>query len=54
MKNLLDERIGQHQKMEWACGRGVVQTSFFGVQYQGIANTIVQLLRRNAAGLIGR
>ena len=52
MTNLLDERIDYHQSMDWTYGHRVVRTLFHGVQYQGIANTIVQLIRRSTSGVI--
>jgi len=38
--------------MDWTHGRRLVRTLFHGPQYQGIANTIVQLIRRSTPGLI--
>jgi hypothetical protein len=52
MTNLLDERIDYHQSMDCTYGHRVVRTLFHGAQYQGIANTIVQLIRRSTSGLI--
>jgi hypothetical protein len=52
MTNLLDERIDQHQSMDWTYGDRVVRTSFHGAPYQGIANTIVQLICRSTSGVI--
>jgi hypothetical protein len=49
----LDERIGQRQRMERIDENRVVHTSLHRVQYQGIADTIVQLIRRGTRGLIG-
>ena len=50
--SLLDERIDYHQSMDWTYGRRVMRTPFHGAQYKGIANTIVQLIRRPTSGLI--
>ena len=52
MTNLLDERIDYHQSIDWAYGHRVVRTLFQGAQYQGIANTIVQLIRCNTSGVM--
>ncbi len=52
MTNLLDERIDYHQSIDWTYGHRVVRTLFQGAQYQGIANTIVQLIRRSASGVV--
>ena len=52
MTNLLDERIDHHQSMDRTYGGGVVCGSFQGGRYQGIANTIVQLIRRSTSGVI--
>jgi hypothetical protein len=38
--------------MDWTYGHRVVRILFHGAQYQGIANTNVQLIRRSNSGLI--
>ena len=38
--------------MDWTYGHRVVRTLFSGAQYYGIANTIVQLIRRSTSGVI--
>jgi len=49
MTNLLDERIDCQYGLDiWAQSR----TLFHGPRYQGIANTIVQLIRRSTSGVI--
>jgi hypothetical protein len=50
MTNLLDERIDQHQSMCWTYGHRVVRALLHGAQYQGIANTIVQLISPERLG----
>jgi hypothetical protein len=52
MTNLLDERIDHHQSMDWTYGHRVVRALFHGAPYQGIANTIVQLIRPSTSGVI--
>jgi hypothetical protein len=51
MTNLLDERIGRHQMYELDM-RALSRAFFYGPQYQSIANTIVQLIRGSAWGVI--
>jgi hypothetical protein len=34
------------------CGNGLGRTSFHGAQYKGIADTMVQLIRRSTSGVI--
>jgi hypothetical protein len=52
MTNLLDERIDQRQSRDWKYGDRVVVFYSTGPQYQGGANTIVQLIRRSTSGVI--
>ena len=52
MASLLDERIGYRQSLECAIGHEVVRASLHRAQYQGIADTIVQLIRRSTSGVI--
>jgi hypothetical protein len=52
MTNLLDERIDSRQKMGWTFGHRVARAWFQGAQYEGIANTIVQLIRLSTSGVI--
>jgi len=48
----LDERIDHHQSTDRTYGHRVVRALFHTTQYQGIANTIVQLIRRGTWGVI--
>src|SRR5580698_5281030 len=50
MTILLDERIDQHHNVDWTNGHRVALAPFHGAQYQGIANTIVLLIRHCAPG----
>jgi hypothetical protein len=52
MTNPLDERIDHHQSMDWTNGHRVMRALFHGAQYQGIANTIVQLICRSTSSVI--
>ena len=52
MTNLLDERIDQHQSMDWTYQNRAAPVLFAGAQYQGIADTIVQLSPRNTSDVI--
>ena len=52
MANLLDERIDYRRKTGLTFGHRVARAWFQGAQYEGIANTIVQLIRRSTSGVI--
>ena len=52
MTDLLDERIDRHQSMDKTYRNKVVRTLFRSAQYQGIANTIVQLISWRRPALI--
>jgi hypothetical protein len=52
MTNLLDERIDYNQGIDWTYRHRTARILFHQAQYKGIANTIVQLIRRSASGLI--
>ena len=51
MRNLLDEPIDHHERMDWTYGRKGVRTLFHG-RKKGAANTIVRLIHRNTSGQI--
>ncbi len=50
MPNLLDERIDFNQNMDWTYGAEWCELYPHRPQYQGIANTIVQLTLRERVG----
>src|SRR5271169_4824862 len=45
MTSLFDERVDQHQSIDWTNGHRAVRTPFYstGPPYHGIANIILQL-----------
>jgi hypothetical protein len=51
MMNLLDERIDYHPSMDREMWKRI-ERLYCNSQYQGIADTIVQLIRRRASGVI--
>jgi hypothetical protein len=52
MTNLLDERIDHNQSPNSGYGNGFGRTLLQGTRYKGIADTIVQLIRRSTSGVI--
>ena len=52
MTNLLYERIDHGQGTNWGYGNRLGRTSFREAQYKGVADTIVQLIRRGTSSVI--